>query len=142
MLYLASELGAPVGKKFTQLAWKFGVVASSPNNYLLNVTIKIKETTAASLTAGSYADMTGATQVFYAASLVPATATGWKIFDINDYIWTGANNIIVEVVDGDNSYYTSPYFETYKTAGLVTRTLMGYSDTQTPPPYSGATVDY
>jgi len=140
-LYLASELGAPIGKKFTQLAWNFGVMSGSPN-YLLNVSIKIKETTATSLTAGAFVDMTGATQVFYAASYVPATSTGWTVIDISDYIWTGANNLIIEVSDGDNTYYTYPYYETYKTTGSVTRTLMGYSDTQTPAPYSGATNDY
>ncbi len=141
-LYLASELGAPIGKKFTQLAWKFGVIAASPNNYLKNVSIKFLETTATSLTAGAFVDMTNATQVYYASTMVPATATGWTIIDITDYIWTGTNNLIIEVNDGDNTYYTSPYFETYKTAGSVTRTLSGYSDTQTPAPYVGATTDY
>ena len=47
-LYLASELGAPTGKLFTSLAWNFGVIPTS-TNYLNNVTILIKETTATSL---------------------------------------------------------------------------------------------
>ena len=135
-LYLASELGAPTSKLFTSLAWNFGVIPTS-TNYLNNVTIKIKETTATSLTSGAYADMTGATQVFYSANLVPATTTGWKTFDITDYVWTGSNNLIVEVVWGDNGYYVSPYFQTYKTTGSVTRMIIGYADGVTPPNYSG-----
>ena len=141
-LYLASELGAPTGKKITQLAYNFERIAASPNNYLNNVTIRIKETTATSLASGSYADMTGATQVFYASSLVPTTATGWKIFDITDYIWLGTNNLIIEVVWGDNGYYTSTYFRTYKTLGTVNRQIVGYSDTTTPPNYSGISLYY
>jgi len=141
-LYLASELGAPTGKLFTSLAWNFEQIPPGAN-YLSNVTIKIKETEDTSLTGGAYADLTGATQVFYAASLVPATSTGWKIFDITDYIWTGTNNLIIEVVWGDNGYYTSPYFRTYKTnAVFATRMLIGYADSQTPPDYSGASTCY
>ncbi len=141
-LYLASELGSPNGKNFTSLAWNFQQ-ALSENNFLHNVTIKIKETTASSLNAGSYADMTGATQVFYAASLVPATSTGWNLIDITDYTWTGTNNLIIEVVWGDNGYHISPFYQTFKTdAFSVTRMLIGYADAVTPPEYSGASTYY
>ncbi len=140
-LYLASELGAPIGKVITQLGWKFGVLPTS-TNYLNNVTIKLKETTATALTSGAYADMTGATQVFYAANLVPATTTGWATIDIDDYVWTGTNNVIIEVLWGDNGYYVSPYYQTYKTNGSVTRMIIGYADAVTPPNYSGASTYY
>lgn len=139
-LYLASELEAPTGKLFTSLAWNFGVI-STEINYLKNVTILIKETTDTSLTAGAYADMFGATQVFYAATLFPAVTTGWFTFDINDYAWTGTNNLIIEVIWGDNGYHTNPYYHTYKTDALsATRMIIGYSDYITPPPYSGAST--
>jgi hypothetical protein len=141
-LYLASELGAPTGKIFTSLAWNFHQI-SSENNFLNNVTIKIKETTASSLNSGAYADMTGATQVFYAASLVPATSTGWKSFDIIDYTWNGTNNLIIEVGWGDNGYHTSPFYQTYKTDDVsITRMLIGYADAVTPPEYCGASSYY
>jgi len=74
-LYLASELGAPTGKLFTQLAWNFYQIPTG-NRTLYNVTIKIKETSATALTAGAYEDMSSATQVFYAASIVPSNSTG------------------------------------------------------------------
>jgi len=129
-LYLASELGAPTGKKFTQLAWKYGVIPTG-SNYLNNVSIRLKETTATSLTSGAYVDMTGATQVFYASYFVPATSTGWSVIDITDYIWTGSSNIIVDVLWGDNGYYVSPYFQTYKTNSAVNRQIVGYADSNT-----------
>jgi hypothetical protein len=141
-LYLASELGAPTGKLFTGLAWNFEQIPTG-TNYLNNVAIKIKETAVTSLTSGAFADMTDAIQVFYAASLVPATSTGWKYFDITDYIWTGTDNLIIEVVWGDNGYYTSPYYHTYKTDAVsATRMLIGYADSQTPPNYSAASTCY
>jgi len=141
-LYLASELGAPTGKLFTEFGWKFGILPTG-TNYLNNVTISIKETTATSLTAGAYADMTGATQVFYAASFVPATALGWRMIDITDYVWNGTNNIIIEVVWGDNGYYVSPYYETYKTDAVsANRMIIGYADAVTPPNYSGISTYY
>ncbi|MCU0371226.1 MAG: hypothetical protein MUC31_07415, partial [Bacteroidales bacterium] len=139
-LYLASELGTPTGKIFTQLAWNFERIANTPDNYLNNVSVKIKETTATSLTPGTYADMTGAEEVFFAAFLIPATATGWRIFDIDDYIWTGTNNLIIEVVWGDNGYWTATYFRTYKTLDVSNRQIVGYSDALTPPNYSGISM--
>ena len=118
-------------------------VLPTGSNYLNNVSIRIKETTATSLTAGAYADMTGATQVFYAASFVPATATGWRVIDINDYIWTGTNNLIVDVLWGDNGYYVSPYYQTYKTDAVsANRMIIGYADAETPPNYDGISTYY
>ena len=63
--------------------------------------------------------MTGATQVFYSANLVPATTTGWETFDITDYIWTGSNNLIVQVLWGDNGYYVILIFRLTKQPDLL-----------------------
>ncbi|MBP6871328.1 MAG: carboxypeptidase regulatory-like domain-containing protein [Bacteroidales bacterium] len=141
-LYLASELGAPTGKKFTDLAWNFERVSSGTNNHLNNVTIRIKETTLTSLPSGAYIDMTGATQVFYASSFTPTTTTGWKVIDITDYIWTGTNNIIIDVLWGDNGYWNSTYYRTYKTNAGYNRTIIGYADSETPPNYDGVSTYY
>jgi hypothetical protein len=141
-LYLASELGAPDGKIFTSIAWNFQQVSPEPD-YLNNVTIRIKETAEASLTAGAYADMTDALQVFYAPVLVPATSTGWSSIEITDYEWSGDNNLIIEVCWGDNGYHISPFYQTFKTDGFsATRMLIGYSDAVTPPAYCAASTFY
>ena len=141
-LYLASELGSPTEKVFTSLAWNFQQTSPEPN-YLNNVTINIKETANASLDAGAYADMTGAVQVYYAPAIVPAISTGWNIIDITDYSWSGSNNLIIEVLWGDNGYHASPFYQTYKTdAFSLTRMLIGYSDAVTPPAYCAASSFY
>jgi hypothetical protein len=84
--------------------------------------------------------MSAATQVFYTSSLVPATATGWASFDIDDYAWYGVDNLIIDILWGDNGYYNSTYYRTLKTDGGVTRTLLGYADSETPPNYDAATT--
>ena len=143
-LYKASELGAGVSKIFTQLAWNFERVAPAGTNYHLNAYIRIKTTTLNSLPTGAYVDMTGATQVFYSPNFVPATSTGWQTIDITDYNWYGTDNLIVDVTTGSNSYYSSTYYRTYKTAdaGGNVRTLIGYGDVVQPVSYSSSSTEY
>jgi hypothetical protein len=141
-LYLASDLGAPSPKVFTALAWNFGAIPEG-SAYLNNVSINIKETAAVSFNPGSFADMAGATQVFYSSSLIPAVSAGWQVFDISDYTWTGTGNLIIEVIWGDNGYHVNPYFQTYKTDAVTSvRMLNGYSDATTPPEYCGSGTFY
>ena len=136
-LYLASELGGP--KLITGLQYAFERIAAAPQNYLLNVEIRIWETTDAVLTTGAYYDASGATLVYSNANFVPATATGWaNIIDIDDFVYDGVSNLIVEVLFGDNGYYNGTYFRTYRTDALATRMLLGYADSETPPNYDGA----
>ena len=136
-LYLASELGDP--KIITDLAWDFYRIAYSPNNYLLNVTMKIKETNL-TVMPSSFVDMSDATTVFSSPNFVPSTNTGWAApVDIADFPWDGTKNIIIEVIWGDNGYYTYPDFRTKKDyKGYPNyRQCVGYSDYVTPPNYSG-----
>ena len=138
-LYLASEIGG--AKTITDLAWNFERVAT-PDNWWLNLSIKLLEVTDAELASGSYHDMTGATEVFSSANLTGPLATGWFVFDIADFEYSGDKNLIIDVVFGDNNYYESPYFRTFKTDGAVTRSLIGYADSETPPNYDGASTYY
>ncbi|MDZ7743018.1 MAG: carboxypeptidase regulatory-like domain-containing protein [Bacteroidota bacterium] len=138
-LYLASEFGQPM--MITELAWNFEQL-SGPDNYFMNLSVKILEVTGDSLTTGAFYDMSGATEVFSADNFVPATSTGWNTIDINDYIYTQTNNLIIEISNGDNGYFEYPYYRTYKTEGNVSRMLVGYSDVTTPAPYSASSNQY
>jgi hypothetical protein len=138
-LYLASEIGGAM--EFTELGWNFQRVAY-PDNWLVNVSIKFIETSLSSLPSGSYFDMTGATQVYSNPYYIPATSTGWNKLDIDDYVYNGTQNIVVEILWGDNDYYEYPYYRTYVTTGSGTRTLYGYSDYETPPNYDGSSNQF
>ena len=137
-LYFASELGGP--KIITDLAWEFERLAE-PMNYLLNVSIKIKETNLSEL-PDDYVDMNDATEVFSSANFVPATSLGWRIVDIEDFPWDGTSNIIIDIVWGDNGYYEYPYYRTFKDDGSVNRLSFGYADGETPPNHDRTITDY
>ena len=127
-LYLASELGG--GKTITELAWNFQRISSG--NPLYNVTVKFLETSVTSLPSGSFLDMSGATEVANISTYIPATSTGWNMLDIVDYEYLGADNLIIEVLWGDNGYWTSTYYRNYKTVGSGNRMLYGYADSESP----------
>ncbi|MCF8234891.1 MAG: hypothetical protein K9G67_07680, partial [Bacteroidales bacterium] len=140
-LYFASELGDP--KIFTDFAWEFQRLANAPDNYLLDVSIKILETNLTEMPYGNYVNMGGATEVFSSANFVPATSLGWRTVDIEDYPWAGGTNIIIDVVWGDNGYYEYPYYRTYKDYHSGTyRQEIGYSDYETPPNHDRTTNYY
>ncbi|MFO8128445.1 MAG: carboxypeptidase-like regulatory domain-containing protein, partial [Bacteroidales bacterium] len=138
-LYLASELGGP--KDITEIAYNFERIAY-PDNWLINVHITIKETSISSFTSGAYFDMTGGTEVYYSSYMIPATTTGWRVFDIDDFTYSGTQNLVIDILDGDNGYYEYPYYRTYKSYGSGYRTLIGYADYETPPNYDGASYYY
>lgn len=140
-LYLSSELGG--ANTFTHLQWEYERLSEAVPNYVLNVVIKIQTTTDNALTTGAYYDMTGATTVWTSATYVPATAVGWAdMVDITDYVYDGTSNLIIDILWGDNGVYASPYYRHMRTDGGVTRLLIGYADSETPPNYDGASNYY
>jgi len=116
-LYLNSELGG--GKEITELGWEMERVYAS--NGLYNVSIKIVETPVTSLSTGAYFNTAGATEVYSNSYWIPATTTGWFKLDIDDFMYTGTNNLVVDILWGDNGYYVGAYNRTYKTYGTVNR---------------------
>ncbi len=140
-LYLASEIDG--AKLITGLQYSFERIASAPDNYLQNLQIKIIETSDNVLATGSYYDDATATLVYSNSSYVPATATGWAgVIDIDDYVYDGTKNLIIDILWGDNGYWESPYFRTHKTSGSGTRMLIGYADSETPPNYDNNSSYY
>jgi len=140
-LYLSSELGE--ANTFTHLQWEYERLSEADPNNVLNVVIKIQTTTDVALTPGAFYDMTGATTVWTNADYVPATAVGWAdMVDITDYVYDGTSNLIVDILWGDNGAYGSPYYRHMRTDGGVTRQLLGYADSETPPNYDNATNWY
>ncbi|MBN2681746.1 MAG: fibronectin type III domain-containing protein [Bacteroidales bacterium] len=139
-LYFQSEIGGAF--TIDKIGYNLQAIAASGYEVLTNLTINFKYTTATELTTGAYADMTGSTQVFFSPSYTLGSTPGWAIIDINDFAYNGTDNLIVEIIWGDEGAYSSTIYKNYKTTGTVNRTAYGYSDFNTPPGYSGISMEY
>jgi len=141
-LYLASELGEEE-ILITKLAWFFERVAPAGEDFWNNLSIKVMEVSDAELTTGDYYDVSGATEVFSSSSMTGPSETGWFDFDVDDFTYSGTQNLLIDINWGDNGYYDANYFRTLKTEMGSVRTLVGYADSETPPNYDGdaTTVD-
>ncbi|GAB4284556.1 MAG: hypothetical protein Kow0068_09690 [Marinilabiliales bacterium] len=135
ILYLASDIGGAAD--LTTMA--FDIKTCSPAGYqdFQNLTIKMKQTSVSNFNSYTdYFDMSGATTVYSNATEVLPTTTGWYTFDITDFPYDGTNNLVVEIVWGDNGTYTST---NYEVNGTNTSTdyyvIRGYADSETPPSY-------
>ena len=121
-LYLQSELGA--AQTFTKISFDIERVAVAGHQEFTNFTVNFLHTSATAFSYGAYYDMTGATQVFYSVNFPFATTTDWFDIDIDDFAYNGTDNLIVEIIWGDEGAYTSTYYRNYKTASVgAIRTL-------------------
>lgn len=136
-LYTADDLGN-AEMDITEIAWYCDQVASAPNNYFIDLSIRILEVDETSFTSGAYRDMTGATEVFSSANHTGPLATGWYTVDVNDFTYSGTKSLIIDVLWGDNGYWASPYARTLKTTRAGTSALYGYADSETPPNYDAS----
>ncbi len=136
MLYLGSELGS--GEKLIQeIAFDFTAIGAIP--VLTDLYINFKSTTTEQI-GNAYEDMSDATNVFYSASYTMPTATGWHVFDVDDFLFNGTDsNLIVEVIWGDNGNWDDE-FVVACTDMPNPMVAYGYSDTETPPNYDGNTT--
>ena len=134
MLFHADEIGA--GEKLIQeLALDFSTIGSEAT--VNNLEILFLETTATEF-GSSYEDMSGATQVFYVeGSYTMPTETGWHSFDIEDFTYSGSNNLIIQISWGDNGNWSSPAYAVNCTATSFASVAYGYADSETPPAYDG-----
>jgi len=140
-LYLSSEM--PGACIVNMLSFDIARLAAAGYENLTDFSIKINTTSDNSLTPGAFYDMAGAQEVFFNSSYQLASALGWVDIDIDDFVYDGGSNLIIEVLWGDNGQYTSTYYKNNKTESTgVTRMLYGYSDTVTPPNYSSSAEAY
>ncbi len=134
MLYLGSEIGA--GDNLIQeIAFDFtntdGTITA-----LTDLQINFKETSLTVL-GSSYTDMTGATTVLSSASYTMPQTNGWYSFDIDNFVFDATQNLIIEIIWGDNNDY-SDSGENYKlncTSTDFTSISYGYADDELPPNY-------
>jgi|GEM_PF-2456863 len=141
ILYKRSEMGS-VAYTITHLALdiKFVTVDVTKRDFD-NFTIKLMHSSTTSFST-AYETTTGATTVFTSADYAMPTSTGWSTFDITDFAYNGTDNLLVEIVWGDNAEYcgASDYYTINHTDYTSTGNYLvtfGYADAVTPPAYSG-----
>ncbi|MBU0487974.1 MAG: hypothetical protein KKD31_08505 [Bacteroidetes bacterium] len=135
ILLLQSELSAATD--ITHIAFDITQVSSVSYRSFVNFTIKMKHTSTSSF-GTAFEDVSGATTVFTSAPYTMPSATGWLTFDINDFSYNGSDNLLIEILWGDNGTYTSTYYKVNSTdysSGSNYLVVCGYADSETPPSY-------
>jgi len=132
ILYLQSEIGSDC--TITDIAFDIYQVATAGYRDFDNFTIKLMHTSETSL-GGAFEDMSGATQVFYSSDYDMPTTTGWHTWDITDFPYNGTDNLLVEIIWGDNGEYSSTYYKLNGSTTGFNSVAYGYDDSQTPPTY-------
>ncbi len=117
----------------------FGVyVTDSPSTIqpLKNFKINIFETPEELVNSSYLKPGNNIVTVFDTASYSPKP--GWNIFKFNkeNYSYDGKNNLVIEIVWGDNGDWSLDKINVATTATGVNTVAYGYADDQTPPPYS------
>ncbi len=134
MLYLNSELGSgekvmeEVGFNITQVASEY---RDLPNFKILIKHVDIEQM------PDEFVDMSDATQVFSDSLYSMPDATGWHLWDIEDFVYDGESNLLVEVVWGQLDSWTSTYYRVASTTMPNPMVSYGYSDSQVVPGYNG-----
>lgn len=133
MLYLGNELGA--GEiNIQEIAFDFSSLGSESE--VQNLSIKFMETSIDEF-GTSYEATTSATEVFYETTFTMPTSTGWFTFDTEDFLFDATiNNLLIEIVWGDNGAWSSPHYVLNSTTTDFTSVAFGYADSETPPSYS------
>jgi hypothetical protein len=136
ILYRGSELGSG-NLNIQEIAFNFSNIDDEITE-LSNLQIKFKTTTSTSL-GSAYFDMTGATTVLNSSSFTMPNVTGWFNFDINDFIFDCTQNLVIEIVWGDNGNYGAyqDEYKVYSSSTSFTSVVYGYADSETPPNYDG-----
>lgn len=134
MLYLNSELGA--GEKVMKEVGFNIIQVASEYRDLPNFKILIKHVDIEQV-PGAFVDMTDAVEVFSADVYSMPDATGWHLWDIEDFVYDGESNLLVEVIWGQLSNWTSTYYRVASTTMPNPMVSYGYSDSQVVPSYNG-----
>lgn len=139
MLYKGSEIGAGLSS-IKKIGFDFNYLGTNVTS-LTNLSIKMKKVNTDQFNS-AFIDMSGATEVFSAATYQMPSATGWHLFDIADFNFTGPDsNLVVEVLWGDNGATSTFYYRINATTYTgFNGVAYGYSNTSTPPAYNGVST--
>lgn len=137
ILFLQSELGT--AKQITTIGLDIKYVTPTAQyRDMANFTIKLKHTSTTSF-GTAYESMAGATTVYSPGTYVLPSSTGVFTMDITDFSYDGTNNLIVEILWGDNGEYcsSSDSYTVNCTTNASYMVVEGHADSETPPTYDG-----
>ena len=141
MLYLASEIGTEA--IIETLGFDITTVGDEPRDFV-DFQIWLREIADENLNSYTdFVDISSGTLVYSNASYSMPTTTGWHIWDITDFHYSGKSNLLVEVVWGDNGSYAM--WQSYGVAASDTLpdyyVLWGSADNETPPSFDDYGAD-
>lgn len=137
MLYQGSDIGA--SGSITSIQFQLQRASTGSYRDLDNFTVKLKETTDTHWNNQSdYVDMTGALTVFEQNPYQMPDATGWFTIELQTpFTFDHNNNLIIEIIWGPISNYTSTSYNVFYTSASNNCVLYGFADDETPPTYDG-----
>jgi uncharacterized membrane protein len=137
ILYLGSELGT--GElNIQEIAFDFTNIGEYEtfNNMIVN----ILETDLTEIASGLYVDMSESTEVLNEEVYTMPTENGWFSMDVTDFVFDTQNNLIVEIIWGDNGAWDSNKYTVNCTNTAYNSVAYGYADYETPPDYDDVTT--
>jgi len=140
MLYKASELGG-TADNITDISFDISQVAPVGYRSLVDFTVNLMHTSTTSFST-AFENTASATEVFSSASYSMPTSTGYFEIDIADFAYNGTDNLIVEIIWGENAGYASTgtqYFHNHTdySSGVDYLVTYGYADNTSSPTYDG-----
>ncbi|MBN2542986.1 hypothetical protein JXI42_09000 [bacterium] len=135
MLYLQSEIGGAT----TVQEIGFDIHTLGAPSLLTNLTITLMHTSLSALPA-SFTDMSSGTVVYGPTDYTLPSSTGWFTIDITDFDYNGSDNILIDVVWGHNSTYSTAHLVYATSTSPSYRTVYGFSDYSTPPSYYESSI--
>ncbi len=138
MLYRASEIGE--GEKIiTELGMEIVHATSTAAHQVLpNFRILIMHTDLNNL-GTAFVNTNNATLVFEEAAHQMPTQPEWHVFDIDNFVYDGSSNLLIEIIWGLLPTWCS-FGDQYKVRGTEmgsTRVVYGWNDNNANPPYNG-----
>ncbi|MCQ2375610.1 MAG: C25 family cysteine peptidase [Salinivirgaceae bacterium] len=136
ILYTAADLG---GKPLQIRNLAFDIYKATPENLqvpLANFVIRLKHTSLNSL--GEFVDMSDCEPVVDVDGYMLSSQTGWEIIDFDrGFLYNGTDNLLAEIVWGDNDLYVNNTFRTVVKCHSTSfySVSYGYSDSLAPPDY-------
>lgn len=134
MLYYREEV-AIVPRVISKLGLNFTTIGA-PSKFI-NLKIRLKEVAMSAL-GSSFTSISDGALVFSADTFIMPTASGWFEFDIDDFNFTGAGNLLVEISFGINSSWENNYYKVACTQTSDVSVNYGYDDSNAYPDYNGS----
>jgi hypothetical protein len=133
-IYLAEEVG-PGEKIITSIGYNI-LQVSNTYDHFPNFNIRIKHVGNDSFD-NDFIDTSDASLVYESPAYQMPKNTGWHVWPIDDFVYDGVSNLLVEIVWGSLEGWTTNFFKVASTAYAHNSVAYGYSDNFSIAPFNG-----